>query len=276
MTVILGYEIADDYHEYRYGGGVEKLWECPRCKHDFVFCFHGDPPWPPLSLMCPDCGSESPIPWRKPPMVSWTCQICGHVQKTSSRCWKSPEKEYKVVFSDVHETSQELLCSRCFRSAKKDGRGVIDDIGDVFLSAGNVVDEFVDGIRQLFGWGNAAAQQAELERENQERAKRAKRAKRDFEGFLKKAPQLRAEQERLAEEKKQRAALEAKARQEELRLLKRQARTAVGLKRMKPTNFELAVASLYLKLGYEVYGTPTSGDRGIDLVAIKNKQRIAV
>ena len=153
---------------------------------------------------------------------------------------------------------------------------MIDDIGDVFLSAGNVVDEFVDGIRQLFGWGNAAAQQAELERENQERAKRAKRAKRDFEGFLKKAPQLRAEQERLAEEKKQRAALEAKARQEELRLLKRQARTAVGLKRMKPTNFELAVASLYLKLGYEVYGTPTSGDRGIDLVAIKNKQRIAV
>jgi restriction endonuclease Mrr len=143
----------------------------------------------------------------------------------------------------------------------------------VFYVVEDLVGGLPDGIRKFFGWETAAAQQAEYHRENREKAKRAKRA---FDRFLKKVPQLRAEQAKLAEEEKQRAALEAKARQEELRLLKRQARTAVGLKRMKPTNFELAVASLYLKLGYEVYGTPTSSDRGIDLVAIKDKERIAV
>lgn len=274
MTVILGEEIADDYDAYRRLGGVEKLWECPRCKHDFVFLFHGDPPWPPLSLPCPDCGRESPIPWRKPPMVSWTCQNCGHVQTASSRCWKSPDKEYKVVFAG-YPTSKSLFCNRCSVPATS-VRGVFDDILDGVGVGFDVVEELAEGIRRFFGWETAAAQKAELDRENRKEAERAKRAEREFDCFLKKVPQLRAEQARLAEEKKQRAVLEAKARQEELRLLKKQATTAAGLKRMKPTNFEVAVASLYLKLGYEVYGTPTSSDRGIDLVAIKNKQRIAV
>jgi restriction system protein len=121
--------------------------------------------------------------------------------------------------------------------------------------------------------GGSAAHGAE-EREKQR--KEVEKATKKFDRFLKKVPQLRAEQERLADEERQKAALEAKARQEELRLLKKQATTAAGLKRMKPTNFELAVASLYLKLGYNVYLTPTSSDRGIDLVAIKDKERIAV
>lgn len=168
--------------------------------------------------------------------------------------------------------TQRLFCNRCFLPATS-VRGVLDDILDVVGDVGDVVGKFADGIRQIFGWETAAAQKAELDRKNLERAKRAER---EFDRFLKKVPQLRAEQERLAEEERQKAALEAKKRQEELRLLKKQARTAIGLKRMKPTNFELAVASLYLKLGYEVYGTPTSSDRGIDLVAIKNKKRIAV
>jgi restriction endonuclease Mrr len=99
---------------------------------------------------------------------------------------------------------------------------------------------------------------------------------REFDGFLRKVPQIRVERARLAEEERQRAELEEKKRQEELRLLRKQARTVAGLKRMNPTNFELAVASLYLTLGYNVYVTPYSGDQGIDLVAVKDKERIAV
>ena len=207
-------------------------------------------------------------------MVSWTCQNCGHVQKASSRCWKSPDKEYKVVFADFYrkDTSQSLFCNRCSVPATS-VCGVFDDILDGVGVGFDVVGKFADGIRQFFGWETAAAQQAELDRGNLERAKRAER---QFDHFLKKVPQLRAEQSRLAEEERQRSVLEAKKRQEELRVLKKQARTAAGLKQMKPTNFELAVASLYSKLGYKVYVTPTSGDKGIDLVAVKDKERIAV
>ncbi len=121
--------------------------------------------------------------------------------------------------------------------------------------------------------GGPAAHDAE---EWEQQRKEIEKATKKFDRFLKKVPQLRAEQERLAEEEKQKAALEVKKRQEELRLLKKQATTAAGLKRMKPTNFELAVASLYSKLGFKVYVTPTSGDQGIDLVAVKDKERIAV
>lgn len=266
MAVILGYEIADDWYSYHtivlnsYDVGcIDKWWQCPLCKIDRVFTFRGAPPWPPLSIPCPSCLQESPIPWPSPPMVTWTCQNCGHVQMTSRRRW---EQRYKW----------KVICNKCGKSADST-RGVIDDIGDVVGLGFDVVEEFAEGVRRFFGWETAAAQKAELDRKNLERAKRAERA---FDRFLKKVPQLRAEQAKLAEEEKQRAALEAKARQEELKLLKRQARTAVGLKRMKPTNFELAVASLYLKLGYKVYVTPTSGDKGIDLVAVKDKERIAV
>lgn len=284
MVVILGYEIAEDWNSYqtttsvyenyevREVGSAQKWWECPRCKHDFVFSFTGAPPWPPLSLPCPSCGRESPIPWPAPPMVAWTCQKCGHVQKASRRSLESPDKQYTYVYfeSGVKTCTTDLRCDKCVASAK---RGAIDEIFDVFDSACHLAGEFADAIRKSVGWETQAEIEAKYRRENQEKAQRAKRA---FDRFLRKMPQIRAEQARLAEEKRQRAALEAKKRQEELRLLKKQARTAAGLKQMKPTNFELAVASLYLTLGYKVYVTPASRDQGIDLVAIKDKERIAV
>jgi restriction system protein len=45
---------------------------------------------------------------------------------------------------------------------------------------------------------------------------------------------------------------------------------------MTPTNFEKVVGSLYLSLGWRVFITPGSGDRGIDLVIVKNSQKSAV
>ncbi len=262
MTVV---EEADSSYEYFISsGGVFKFWQCPRCKEEFLFEFNSKERWPHLDLECPSCGQESPIPWPTPPMVTWTCRFCGHVQMASRRNYESLDKTYTQV--SVRETYQAVLrCNRCFRSAS-DEKGV-------FYVVEDLVGGLPDGIRKFFGWETATAQQAEYHRENREKAKRAKRA---FDNFLKQVPKLRAEQARLAEEERQRIALQVKAQQEELRLLKRQARTAVGLKRMKPTNFELAVASLYSKLGYKVYVTPTSGDKGIDLVAVKDKERIAV
>lgn len=80
--------------------------------------------------------------------------------------------------------------------------------------------------------------------------------------------------DRFAEEEKQRVELEAK-REEELRKLKRETKTLSGLKRIKPENFEFAVGSLFLALGYEIFITPRSCDRGIDLVATKQNKKTA-
>ena len=84
-----------------------------------------------------------------------------------------------------------------------------------------------------------------------------------------------SEYERFAQEEKQRVELETKRREEELERLMRKAKTLSGLKRIKPENFEFVVASLYLALGYQVYVTPRSGDRGIDLVATKQNKKTA-
>ena len=264
MTAI---EKADNSYEDFNTFGVIKFWECPRCKEEFLFQFHDEEPWP-FDLKCPSCGHESPIPWPTPPMTAWTCCYCGHVQMASRKNYESCDKTYTHV-SGMNTYQVKLSCNRCFRPAS--------DKHDVFYDVNDLIDGLGVGIRKFFGWQAQVDIEdnirAKDDRENREKAKRAKLA---FDNFLKKIPQIRAEQERLAEEERQKAAREAKAREEELKRLKKQARTAVGLKLMKPTNFELAVASLYLKLGYNVYVTPTSGDRGIDLVIVKNKQRVAV
>ena len=82
------------------------------------------------------------------------------------------------------------------------------------------------------------------------------------------------EYERIAQEEKQRTELEAK-RKEESDLLRREAKTLSGLKRIKPENFEFAVGSLFLADDYEMFITPRSGDRGIDLVGTKQNKKTA-
>jgi len=52
--------------------------------------------------------------------------------------------------------------------------------------------------------------------------------------------------------------------------------TVAGLQAMSPTQFEKAVGSLYVAKAWEVFCTPESGDRGIDLVLRKGKQKVAV
>jgi len=103
-----------------------------------------------------------------------------------------------------------------------------------------------------------------------------KQAEASFNKFLKTIPSLIAERNRKIEEERRR---QKEAEEEERRIreqLRREMKTISGLKRMKPVNFELAIASLYLALGYKVYVTPTTGDRGIDLVAKKGKMKIAL
>lgn len=103
-----------------------------------------------------------------------------------------------------------------------------------------------------------------------------RQAEASFNKFLKTIPSLIAERNRKITEERRR---EKEAKEQERRnreQLRQEMRTISGLKRMKPVNFELAVASLYLALGYEVYVTPTTGDRGIDLVAKKGKMKIAL
>lgn len=283
MAIILGYEIAENWHSYYStpyqgeginAGRAKKWWECPECKRDFVFSFRGGPPWPPLSLPCPSCGRESSLPWPTPSMVSWTCQKCGHVQMASRQSWESSDKRYTYVYFEygVQTSQTELRCHKCFEVGWR-GSGLLDEMFDLLGSACDVVGEFADTLRKPLGIKTQSEILAESRRYNREIAERAELA---FGDFLRKVPEIKAEQARLAEEERQRAELEEKKRQEELILLRKQARTVVGLKQMNPTNFELAVASLYLTLGYKVYVTPASGDQGIDLVVVKNKEQIAV
>jgi len=166
----------------------------------------------------------------------------------------------------------ELLCHKCFEVGWR-GSGLLDKIFDLLGSACDLVGESADALRKPLGIKTHSEILGESRRYNREIAERSELA---FDDFLRKVPEIKVEKARLAEEERQRAELEEKKRQEELILLKKQARTVAGLKRMNPTNFELAVASLYLTLGYKVYVTPASGDQGIDLVAVKDKERIAV
>lgn len=277
MAVVFGYEIADNWHSYISGTGnstetITKWWRCPRCKHDFRFNFTIFP-YPPLSLPCPTCGRESPIPWPAAPMVVWTCQRCGHTQKAYGLY------EWTEVWWEGFGTKtwqREIGCNKCGKLASKK-RGLLDDICNVFnvgIDSGiDMYEHFANAMSHLVGSQGDLDIMTARQREYREQTERAERT---FDNFLRKVPQISAEQARLVEEEKRRIALEAQKREEELRLIKKEASTAVGLKRMKPTNFELAVGSLYLKRGYKVYVTPTSGDQGIDLVAIKDKERIAV
>lgn len=268
MAVILDYEIADNWALYdsRFGK-ARKWWRCPRCHQESLFRFNGNPPWPPLDLECPSCEQVSPIPWPAPPMVAWTCQKCGHVQMVSRRTWESHDKKYTEVGFWGWAEEAKLFCEVCAGDVPG-GYGSPATLGD---AAKRIVLGPIAGALELVGvltgWNEThyAKEHEEIEK-----------ATGAFDHFLIKVPEIRAEQARLAEEERQRAALEAKKRQEELRLLRKQARTAAGLKQMEPTNFELAVASLYLTLGYQVYVTPASRDQGIDLVAIKDKERIAL
>jgi restriction endonuclease Mrr len=99
---------------------------------------------------------------------------------------------------------------------------------------------------------------------------------RAFDEFCRQIPLVRIQRERekqeellKQQEQKRREAVERERR-------KQVSRTQVGLQRMTPTAFELVVGSLYQALGYTVYVTPGSGDRGIDLAMVKDGLQVAV
>lgn len=271
MPVILGEEISDWNYESSYSSKVYKWWKCPQCNQEFRFRFNGYPPWPPLDLKCPECWKESPIPWPSPALISWRCGRCGVNQMVSRLTWYSQERKYTEVFFSIctEEIQTHLSCDIC-SSAPPGGYGPPKSFGDAakrtFYGAvagalGIVVDILADETPEQ---ARAHACHEVMEAESR------------FDGFLRKLPQIRAEQARIAEEESRKAALEAEKLEEELRLLRKEASNATGLKRMKPINFEFSVASLYLKLGYDVYVTPASGDKGIDLIVVKDKEQIAI
>lgn len=88
-------------------------------------------------------------------------------------------------------------------------------------------------------------------------------------------PDRISEYRRFAQEEKQRTELEAKRTEEESERLRRETKTLSGLKRIKPENFEFVIGSLFLADDYEMFITPRSGDRGIDLVGTKQNKKTA-
>lgn len=79
----------------------------------------------------------------------------------------------------------------------------------------------------------------------------------------------------IAKRNEERRQFEEKLRLRELALRQRM-QTLDGLRQMNAVEFETAVGSLYLADGWEVFITPQSGDRGIDLVIIKDGKKFAV
>jgi restriction endonuclease Mrr len=94
--------------------------------------------------------------------------------------------------------------------------------------------------------------------------------------YRRKAP----ERARLAELERQRILAKTKKREEEERQrllgIAKQVKTVAGLKKLSPSDFESAVASLYEAIGYKAHLTPGSGGQGIDVVLTKDTVRIAV
>ena len=240
MAVILGYKIADSWSTYCYHSGtVRKWWRCPRCSQDFLFRFLGgdDALQPPLDVACPSCEQESPIPWPSSTVVTCRCERCGTNQQVSSSAWHSRDKKCWDVVSGDFEAASELRCEVCDESLSGN-RPTLGDAAGRFASAplsctlrciGHLIDDFRGLNEKIYAQSREGIE----------------KATREVDSFLSKVPQIRAEQTRHVEKEKQRVALETKKREEELRLIKKQASTATGLKRMKPINFELAVASLY-------------------------------
>ena len=45
---------------------------------------------------------------------------------------------------------------------------------------------------------------------------------------------------------------------------------------MSGQEFELAIANIFKKMGYQTSMTPVTGDQGIDIIAVKNGTRIGI
>lgn len=269
------YEYYNDYQGLTQA--VFKWWVCPKCGQEFLFRFNGHPTWPPLDLECPLCEKTSTIPWRVPPLLQWTCSKCGYCQPVGRCSWS--RKVFQVVsFSGYYEPDYnwaklERLGPECAVCGDMpfgyDGKGPkVTSLGSIVLDVlGVPLDGICAALDALSGTSD--------DTRKSDCIRQLKQAEESFNRFLKTIPSLVAERNRkIAEEDRRQK--EAKEQERRIReQLRREMKSISGLKRMKPVNFELAIASLYLALGYEVYVTPTTGDRGIDLVAKKGKMKIA-
>jgi len=297
---VLGMDICEDWSdcpEEQNSTQIAKWWECPRCHHDAIIYFNSSPPWPPLNLPCPHCQKESTIPWPSPRMQSWTCRRCGLDQMASCRSLQSPENGYTLMHGAYYIGDRTLGCKRCgklcFEPNTPSQSGLASEIGDVIAAplyvAAEVLDaghEIMQGIFDVLRKSVGGKTYAEIiERDPVRRV--AENAERAFNDFLSKCPRIKVELDRLkreaelkAEQKaeilRQKREEEHRKREEELRTLRKEARKIMGLKKMAPHDFELAVGSLYLSLGYHVFVTPGSGDQGIDLVVTKDECKIAI
>jgi len=123
----------------------------------------------------------------------------------------------------------------------------------------------LEGLMDLFdGWT-----QSNKERCWRQAREHRHRIERGFAHFCTEARGRIAERERILRERRQTEEREARERAELMR-------SQSGLRAMAPVEFEHAVGSLFAARGWKVQRTPHSGDRGIDLVLIKNRQKVAV
>ncbi len=257
-------EAASSWLEYSSGDEtVHKWWVCPKCGEDALFIFNGGPPWPPLDLTCPHCHNESPMPWAAPPMIRWTCQECGTIQSTSKKAWNQIayyEKKWSYPYGSRDAIPSCLGCGAIPKSRGSSGGVGLAILGGIFsILAHSFADSPAEKARK------AKATMSAIQAGTDE-----------FDRFLHRIPAILAERQRLAAEQQRQAEEEARKRQKQWETRQRQMRSLSGLRSMSPLTFELAVGSLLKAQGWEVYGTPATGDSGIDFIATKADARIAV
>jgi len=218
---------------------VFKWWQCPLCGGETLCLFRGAPPHP-LELLCPSCHRLSPIPWPQATVYRWTCSICGHVQLVGVKTWDSGNRVARTEIG-----SKLLQCQVCN----------IPPVGP--------------GLTAWHQFWNEAVFTGTAE----EHAKRLAAIRNDTAAFehwiVREVPRLLAER---------REAERLRAEENRLRelALQQQMQTLAGLREMNPEEFEKAVGSLCLVQGWQVFLTPGSGDRGIDLVLLKGNKKVAV
>ncbi len=198
------------------------------------------------------------MPWPCAPVVYWHCQNCGVANRAIAG-----QDLYACRSLWVDRDGSAGLCAPGRVSCEGCGYGI-------------GVQRKSDALWVNVLWGLTGKPKELWKQESLRGIDEQRSRERAFDEFCAKIPLVRIQRERerqeelLMQQEKNRKKAERQQRRRQI------SQTKIGLQKMTPNDFELAVASLYEALGYTVHTTPGSGDRGIDLVMLKGKLQVAV
>ncbi len=198
------------------------------------------------------------MPWPCAPVVYWHCQNCGVANRAIR--WPGP---LCVSISLGRQDGCAGLCASGRVSCEGCGYGIGVQRKSEAL--------WVNVLWGLTGKPRDAWKQESLRNIDEQRSH-----ERVFDEFCSQIPLVRIQRERERQEELLMQREQNRKRVERQERRKQISQTKIGLQKMTPNGFELAVASLYEALGYTVHVTPGSGDRGIDLVILRGKSQVAV